>query len=104
MKAFTLDAMGTPPALRDDLLTPAPAAREVLVRVHASSANPVDNAIAAGMLGGMVEHESPSRCAATTPASSSGSAPTSPATPSATRSRASSCTPIRACTTAAGPS
>ena len=37
-----------------------PGAREVLVRVQASSANPADNAIAAGMLAGMgVEHEYP---------------------------------------------
>ena len=33
--------------------------REVLVRVQASSANPVDNAIAAGMLRDMVPHEFP---------------------------------------------
>jgi NADPH2:quinone reductase len=59
MKAVTLDALGTPPALREDLPAPTPAANEVLVRVRASSANPVDNAIAAGMLSGMVEHEFP---------------------------------------------
>jgi NADPH:quinone reductase len=59
MKAVTLDALGTPPALREDLPAPTPAASEVLVRVRASSANPVDNAIAAGMLSGMVEHEFP---------------------------------------------
>jgi NADPH:quinone reductase len=59
MKAFTVDALGTPPALRDDLPAPTIAANEVLVRVQASSANPVDNAIAAGMLSGMVEHEFP---------------------------------------------
>jgi NADPH:quinone reductase len=59
MKAVTLDALGTPPALSEDLPAPTPAANEVLVRVRASSANPVDNAIAAGMLSGMVEHEFP---------------------------------------------
>ena len=48
-----------PPALRYDLPAPTPEANEVLVRVHASSANPVDNAIAAGMLTSMVEHEFP---------------------------------------------
>ena len=59
MKAITLDAFGTP-ALRDDLPAPMPSAGELLVRVQASSVNPVDNAIAAGMLSGMgVEHEFP---------------------------------------------
>src|SRR4051812_20495 len=39
---------------------PTPAENEVLVRVHASSVNPVDNGIAAGMLAGMgVEHQYP---------------------------------------------
>ena len=59
MRAITLDSFNTPPALREDLPTPAQTAAEVLVRVHASSANPVDNAIAAGMLKDMVEHEFP---------------------------------------------
>ena len=59
MRAITLDSFDTPPALREDLPTPAPTAAEILVRVHASSANPVDNAIAAGMLKDMVEHEFP---------------------------------------------
>jgi NADPH2:quinone reductase len=59
MKAVVLEAAGTPPTPRDDLGAPTPAANEVLVRVHASSANPVDNAIAAGMLSGMLEHDFP---------------------------------------------
>lgn len=59
MKAVTLNEPGTPPALRDDLEAPTPGNDEVLVRVQASSVNPVDNAIAAGMLTGMVEHEFP---------------------------------------------
>src|SRR4051794_22008089 len=59
MRAVTIDSPEAPPAVREDLPAPAPADTEVLVRVHASSVNPVDNAIAAGMLTGMVEHESP---------------------------------------------
>jgi NADPH:quinone reductase len=50
MKAVTLNAFDTPPVLREDLPAPTPAPDEVLLRVHASSVNPVDNSIAAGML------------------------------------------------------
>src|SRR5215207_4813832 len=50
MKAITLNAFDTAPALRDDLAAPTPAPNEVLVRVRASSVNPADNGIAAGML------------------------------------------------------
>src|SRR3954454_16145861 len=60
MRAITLDGADTAPALREDLPAPTPAENEVLVRVHASSVNPVDNGIAAGMLAGMgVEHQYP---------------------------------------------
>ena len=59
MKAITLDELGRQPALRADLPAPTPGPNEVLVRVRASSVNPVDNAIAAGMLKDMVEHEFP---------------------------------------------
>lgn len=59
MRAITLSSFDTLPALREDLPAPVPAGDEVLVRVHASSANQVDNAIAAGMLKDMVEHEFP---------------------------------------------
>lgn len=60
MKAITLDAFDTPPRLRDDLLAPTPAPNEVLVRMHASSVNPVDNAIATGLLRQMaVEYQFP---------------------------------------------
>ncbi|MDP9133988.1 MAG: alcohol dehydrogenase catalytic domain-containing protein [Actinomycetota bacterium] len=54
-----IDAEGSAPTVRSDLPAPTPGPGEVLVRVHASSANPVDNAIAAGMLVGMIEHEFP---------------------------------------------
>jgi NADPH2:quinone reductase len=60
LRAITLDSPETQPALRGDLPDPAPADNEVLVRVHASSVNPVDNSIAAGMLAQMgVEYEYP---------------------------------------------
>src|SRR5215204_1151677 len=59
MRAFTLDSFDTPPGLREDLPAPTPADNEVLVRVRASSVNGVDASIAAGMLGGMFDHEFP---------------------------------------------
>jgi NADPH:quinone reductase-like Zn-dependent oxidoreductase len=58
MKAFILPDFGEAPALAD-LPEPTPGDGEVLVRVSASAVNPVDNAIAGGVLGGMVEHEFP---------------------------------------------
>ena len=59
MRAFTLDGFEALPRLRDDLSRPQPAENELLVRVHASSVNPVDAAVASGMLKGMVEYEFP---------------------------------------------
>ena len=59
MKAITIDELGTQPALGAGRPAPTPGTGEVLVRLRASSVNPVDNAIAAGMLKGMVEHEFP---------------------------------------------
>jgi hypothetical protein len=59
MNGITLDQLGTPPAQRADLPAPTPAPNEALIRVRASSVNPVDNAIAAGMLKDMVAHEFP---------------------------------------------
>jgi len=60
MRAVVLTAFDTPPALRDDIPAPSPAPNEVLVRVHASSVNPVDASIAAGLLRQMgVEYEFP---------------------------------------------
>jgi NADPH2:quinone reductase len=60
MRAITIDAPDTQPGLRDDLPAPTPAENEVVVRVLASSVNPVDHSIAAGMLTQMgVEYEYP---------------------------------------------
>src|SRR5215217_6630895 len=60
MRAINIDGPNTQPAPREDLPTPNPADNEVLVRVQASSANPVDTSIAAGMLAQMgVEYEYP---------------------------------------------
>lgn len=60
MRAITLNEPDTQPAPREDLPAPTPADNEVLVRVHASSVNPVDGSIAAGLLASMgVEYEYP---------------------------------------------
>src|SRR3954465_2625398 len=60
MRAITLNAPDTQPALPEDLPEPPPANDAVLVRVHASSVNPVDGSIAAGLLTQMgVEYEYP---------------------------------------------
>jgi NADPH:quinone reductase-like Zn-dependent oxidoreductase len=59
MKAGTWNEPGAQPALRDDLPEPTPAPGEVLVRVHASSVNPVDDGIAAGLMKDMMPHEFP---------------------------------------------
>jgi NADPH2:quinone reductase len=58
MRAITLESFESGPALQE-IPAPTPADDEVLVRVQASSVNPVDNAIASGMLKDMVEHEFP---------------------------------------------
>src|SRR5215204_1934564 len=58
MRAITLESFESDPTLQE-ISTPQIAPNEVLVRVRASSVNPVDNSIAAGMLKDMVEHEFP---------------------------------------------
>src|SRR3954452_6558261 len=59
-RAVTIDGPDATPALRDDLPAPAPAEKEILVRVHASSINPVDASIASGVLAQHgVEYEYP---------------------------------------------
>jgi NADPH:quinone reductase-like Zn-dependent oxidoreductase len=59
MRAVTLDAFEAAPAVHDDLPDPTAAAGGMVVRVRASSVNPVDNAIAAGLLREMVDHDFP---------------------------------------------
>ncbi len=59
MRSFTLDSFESSPHLRDDLPRPEPGDGELLVRVHASSVNPADAALASGMLKGMIEYEFP---------------------------------------------
>jgi NADPH2:quinone reductase len=59
MRAFTLDSFNAQPRLRDDIPEPSVGDNEVLVRVHASSVNPVDVFIAAGGLKEMAEYEFP---------------------------------------------
>ncbi len=59
MRAFTLDSFESAPGFREDLPIPTADADELLVRVHASSVNSADAAIAAGMLKGMAEYEFP---------------------------------------------
>jgi NADPH2:quinone reductase len=59
MRAFTLDSFDTPPELREDLPTPQAGPGQLLVRVQASSVNPVDAGIAAGFLKDMFPHEFP---------------------------------------------
>ena len=59
MRAFTLDSFDVQPSLRVDLPEPEIAAGELLVRVRASSVNPVDAFIAAGYLRQYAEYEFP---------------------------------------------
>jgi NADPH:quinone reductase len=59
MRAFTLDSFDSAPGLRDDRPEPRPGERELLVRVRASSVNPVDVAIAGGVLRDLIDHEFP---------------------------------------------
>jgi NADPH:quinone reductase-like Zn-dependent oxidoreductase len=59
MKAFTLDGFDAQPALRDDLPEPRAGENELVVRVHASSVNPVDAFIVMGALKETFEYEFP---------------------------------------------
>ncbi|MGZ4381504.1 MAG: NADP-dependent oxidoreductase [Gaiellaceae bacterium] len=59
MRAIAMTDFDSGLALHD-LPTPEPAADELLVRVHASSINPIDVLAAAGALKGMMEYDFPS--------------------------------------------
>jgi NADPH:quinone reductase len=59
MRAYTLDSFDTPPGLREDLPEPEAGPGQLLVRVQASSVNPVDAGIAAGHLKDMFPHQFP---------------------------------------------
>ncbi len=59
MRAFTLDAFDTAPRLRPDLPEPETGSKQLLVRVRASSVNPVDAAIADGWLREIADYEFP---------------------------------------------
>ena len=104
MRAFTLNSFEALPGLREDLPTPQVGPDQLLVRVQASSVNPIDAFIAAGFLKDMVLMSSRSCWAATSPAWSSRSAPTSSGSPPATGSSAPCRRWARRSTTAPGPS
>lgn len=59
MRAFTLDGFDAEPALQDDLPEPSAADDGLLVRVHASSVNPVDAFLASGAMKEMAEYRFP---------------------------------------------
>jgi NADPH:quinone reductase len=59
MRAITLDSFDSSPRLHDDMPEPSPSDKQLLVRVRASSANPADAAVAAGVLKEMLQHDFP---------------------------------------------
>jgi NADPH:quinone reductase-like Zn-dependent oxidoreductase len=59
VRAFTLESFDAQPSLRDDFSEPRVGDGELLVRVHASSVNPVDVFMAAGGLRQYAEYEFP---------------------------------------------
>jgi NADPH2:quinone reductase len=59
MRAYTLDSFDHTAGLREDLPSPQVGPGQLLVRVQASSVNPVDAGIAAGYLKDMFPHEFP---------------------------------------------
>jgi NADPH2:quinone reductase len=59
MRGMVLGGFDDAPTLRDDLPAPIVGEGEVLVRVRSSSVNPVDAAIAGGLLRGMADYDFP---------------------------------------------
>jgi NADPH2:quinone reductase len=59
MKAFVLEDFDSEPRVREDLPDPEPEDGQLVVRVHASSVNPIDNAIAGGMMRDYAEYRFP---------------------------------------------
>ena len=59
MRAFTLESFEATPSLRDDVPVPELGEHDVLIRIHASSINPVDAFTAMGALKGMLEYQFP---------------------------------------------
>jgi NADPH2:quinone reductase len=59
MKAFVLEDFDSEPRLREDLPDPEPGEGQIAVRVHASSANPVDLAVTSGMMRDFAEYRFP---------------------------------------------
>lgn len=105
MRAITLNEPDTQPAAREDLPAPAPTDNEVLVRVRASSVNPVDGSIAAGLLAQMgVEYEYPVTLGRDYAGTVEQTGAASPASGRATRSSVSCSMPTRPPATAPGPS
>jgi NADPH:quinone reductase-like Zn-dependent oxidoreductase len=59
MKAFVLEDFDAEPRLRDDLPEPDPGDGQLVVRVQASSLNPVDTGVVAGTLRAFADYEFP---------------------------------------------
>ena len=103
MRAYTLDSFERPPGLREDLPTPQIDPDQLLIRVQASSVNPVDTGIAAGYLQAMFPYEFPVVLGRDYAGSSTRSARPSPVMPPATRYTDGCCTPTPPSMTEAGP-
>ena len=59
MKALALEDFDSEPQFRDDLTAPEPGEGQIAVRVHSSSVNPIDAAVAGGMMRDFAEYRFP---------------------------------------------